>query len=41
MEVQSIEQTPEEVLLRLGSRQSVGDVLGDIESRISSVSDRV
>ncbi len=41
MEVQQIEQTPERVVLQLGSRQSVGEVINDIQSRISSVSDRV
>jgi hypothetical protein len=41
MEVREVQQTPQEVVLRLGSRQSVGEVLSDIESRLSSVSDRV
>jgi hypothetical protein len=41
MEVREVQQTPQEVVLRLGSRQSVGEVINDIQSRISSVSDRV
>jgi hypothetical protein len=41
MVVREIEQTPEQVVLRLGSRQSVGEVISDIQNRVSSVSDRV
>jgi len=41
LEVREIEQTPMEVVLRLGSRQSVGEVINDIQSRLSSVSERV
>ncbi|WP_135806631.1 hypothetical protein [Halorussus marinus] len=41
MEIQEIQQTPQEVVLRLGSRQSVGEVVNDIQSWISTVSERV
>lgn len=39
--IQTLEQTPREVVLQLGSRRSVGEVISDLESRLSSVSDRV
>jgi hypothetical protein len=39
--VRGLDQSPEEVQLRLGNRQSAGEVINDIQSRISSVSDRV
>ncbi|NEU57097.1 fibronectin type III domain-containing protein [Halorussus sp. MSC15.2] len=41
MEVQEIEQTPKQVMLKLGSRQSLGETINDLQSRLSSVSDRV
>ncbi|WP_435175664.1 fibronectin type III domain-containing protein [Halorussus sp. AFM4] len=41
LEIREIEQTPQEVVLRLGSRQSVAEVINDIQSRVSVVSDRV
>jgi len=40
-EIKSIETTPEESVLQLGSRQSVGEVVGEIRTRLQSVSQRV
>lgn len=41
MELRDIEQTPEEVVLHLGSRQSVSDYVADISTRVGRVADRV
>jgi hypothetical protein len=41
LQVNGVEHSPREAVVRLGSRQSVGEVINDIQSRISSVSDRV
>ncbi|WP_135851293.1 fibronectin type III domain-containing protein [Halorussus salinus] len=41
MEIRSLEQTPRQVTLELGSRKSVSDLVSDLNSRVNSVADRV
>jgi len=40
-EIKSVESTPEESVLQLGTRQSVGEVVGEIRTRLQSVTERV
>jgi len=41
LEVRSVEQTPEQAVLELGSRDSVGDIVSRLERRLDATSEKV